>query len=63
MGKIRFAVDFAEKPLDSDGMDAVRFLMSANVGEELRPIHKIASGGELARIMLSSSNFISLFCG
>ena len=50
MGKIRFAVDFAEKPLDSDGMDAVRFLMSANVGEELRPIHKIASGGELARI-------------
>ena len=59
MGKIRFAVDFAEKPLDSDGMDTVRFLMSANVGEELRPIHKIASGGELARIMLAMKNALS----
>lgn len=59
MGKIRFAVDFAEKPLDSDGMDTVRFLMSANVGEELRPIHKIASGGELARIMLAMKNVLS----
>lgn len=59
MGKIRFAVDFAEKPLDSDGMDTVRFLMSANVGEGLRPIHKIASGGELARIMLAMKNVLS----
>lgn len=59
MGKIRFAVDFAEKPLDSDGMDTVRFLMSANVGVELRPIHKIASGGELARIMLAMKNVLS----
>ena len=59
MGKIRFAVNFAEKPLDSDGMDTVRFLMSANVGEELRPIHKIASGGELARIMLAMKNVLS----
>ena len=59
MGKIRFAVDFAEKPLDSDGMDTVRFLMSANAGEELRPIHKIASGGELARIMLAMKNVLS----
>lgn len=59
MGKIRFAVNFAEKPLDSDGMDTVRFLMSANVGEELRPIHKIASGGELARILLAMKNVLS----
>lgn len=59
MEKIRFAVNFAEKPLDSDGMDTVRFLMSANVGEELRPIHKIASGGELARIMLAMKNVLS----
>ena len=59
MGKIRFAVSFAEKPLDSDGMDTVRFLMSANVGEELRPIHKIASGGELARIMLAMKNVLA----
>ena len=59
MGKIRFAVDFAEKPLDSDGMDAVRFLMSANAGEDLRPIAKIASGGELARIMLALKNVLA----
>ncbi len=59
MGKIRFQVDFAEKALDATGMDQVRFLMSANVGEELRPIHKIASGGELARIMLAMKNVLS----
>jgi len=40
-------------------MDEVRFLMSANVGEELRPIQKIASGGELARIMLAMKNVFS----
>ena len=59
MGKIRFTVDIAEKPLSADGIDQVRFLMSANVGEELRPIHKIASGGELARIMLAMKNVLS----
>ena len=59
MGKIRFAVDIVEKPLGADGIDQVRFLMSANVGEELRPIHKIASGGELARIMLAMKNVLS----
>ncbi|MBE7004868.1 MAG: DNA repair protein RecN [Ruminococcaceae bacterium] len=56
MPKVRFAIDFAEKEPDADGMDTVRFLMSANVGEELKPIHKIASGGELARIMLALKN-------
>ena len=50
MGRIRFAIRFTEQALAENGMDQVRFLMSANVGEELRPIHKIASGGELARI-------------
>ena len=59
MGKIRFQVDFAEKPLDATGMDQVRFLMSANLGEELKPINKIASGGELARIMLAMKNVLS----
>jgi len=56
MPKVRFAIDFAEKEPDADGMDTVRFLMSANVGEELKPIHRIASGGELARIMLALKN-------
>ena len=59
MGSIRFQVAFAEKKLDASGMDEVRFLMSANVGEELRPIQKIASGGELARIMLAMKNVFS----
>ena len=56
MPKVRFAIDFSEKEPDPTGMDEVRFLMSANVGEELRPIHRIASGGELARIMLAMKN-------
>ena len=60
MGKIRFAIDFAGAGAwCGAGMDQVRFLMSANVGEELRPIHKIASGGELARIMLAMKNVLS----
>ena len=50
---------FTEQALAENGMDQVRFLMSANVGEELRPIHKIASGGELARIMLAMKNVLS----
>ena len=54
---VRFAVEFA--PVDSkpgfrgDGADGVRFLMSANAGEELGRINRIASGGELSRIMLA----------
>ena len=59
MGSIRFEVAFAEKTPDASGIDEVRFLMSANVGEELRPIQKIASGGELARIMLAMKNVFS----
>ncbi len=59
MGKIRFSVAFEEQELADNGADSVRFLMSANLGEELRPIHKIASGGELARIMLAMKNVLS----
>mgnify|MGYP004544330765 FL=1 len=59
MGKVRFSIEFAEKAPDANGIDAVRFLMSANVGEELKPIHKIASGGELARIMLALKNVLA----
>ena len=59
MSSIRFEVAFSEKKPDACGIDEVRFLMSANVGEELRPIHKIASGGELARIMLAMKTVFS----
>ena len=59
MPKVRFAITFEEKEPDAGGMDVVRFLMSANVGEELKPIHRIASGGELARIMLALKNVLA----
>ena len=59
MSKVRFEIAFEEKELESDGADKVRFLMSANAGEELRSIHKIASGGELARIMLALKNVLA----
>lgn len=59
MGKVRFAIEFSDKEPASDGCDTIRFLMSANVGEDLRPIAKIASGGELARIMLALKNVLA----
>jgi len=59
MTKVRFAITFEEKEFAEDGCDAVRFLMSANVGEELKPIDRIASGGELARIMLALKNVLA----
>ena len=48
-----------KKSLAADGCDVIRFLMSANAGEDLRPIAKIASGGELARIMLALKNVLA----
>ncbi len=59
MPKLRFSIDFQEKELSEDGADTVEFLMSANVGEDLRPIRKIASGGELSRIMLALKNVLA----
>ena len=59
MPKLRFSIDFQDKELAEDGTDTVAFLMSANVGEALRPIQKIASGGELSRIMLALKNVLA----
>ena len=59
MPKVQFQVEFRKKKLDDTGMDEVQFLMSANVGEALRPIQKVASGGELARIMLAMKNVLA----
>ena len=63
MPKVRFFVEFSPKMgevgLDVTGMDDVQFLMSANVGEDLKPIQKVASGGELARIMLALKNVLA----
>jgi DNA repair protein RecN (Recombination protein N) len=63
MPKVQFNVEFSPKAcelgMDATGMDEVQFLMSANTGEILKPIHKIASGGELARIMLALKNVLA----
>ena len=60
MPSVRFAVEFApmenDQGFDAFGKDKIRFIMSANAGEELGRISKIASGGELSRIMLAMKN-------
>lgn len=60
MPSVRFAVEFVpldnELGFDADGADKIRFVMSANAGEEMGRISRIASGGELSRIMLAMKN-------
>ncbi len=53
MGRARFAVQLDCQPLGPSGADAVELLFSANVGEPLRPLAKVASGGEASRVMLA----------
>ena len=59
MPKVQFSCEFTEQPLSANGMDSVAFYMSANVGEALKPMSKVASGGELARIMLAMKNVLA----
>ncbi len=59
MPKVQFETEFSEIELTAAGMDSVRFLMSANVGEALKPMSKVASGGELSRIMLAIKNVLA----
>ena len=60
MPRVQFCCDLTPKAhLDETGGDDCRFLMSANVGEELRQMSRVASGGELARIMLAMKNVMS----
>ena len=59
MPKVQFACQFTELELTGNGADAVAFYMSANVGEALKPMSKVASGGELARIMLAMKNVLA----
>ncbi len=49
----RFDASFAKTGVTENGTDSVEFMISANAGEELRPLAKVASGGELSRIMLA----------
>ena len=59
MKKVRFSCEFSETELTPAGADAVAFYMSANLGEALKPLNKVASGGELARIMLALKNVLA----
>lgn len=59
MPKVKLAVDQKPGKLTLNGMDTIEFLISANIGEEPKPIAKIASGGELSRIMLALKNVIA----
>ena len=59
MPKVQFACQFTELELTAGGADAVAFYMSANIGEALKPMSKVASGGELARIMLAMKNVLA----
>ncbi|MGM9641442.1 MAG: DNA repair protein RecN [Faecousia sp.] len=59
MPRVQFQCAFTETELTPSGADAVAFYMSANVGEALKPMNKVASGGELARIMLALKNVLA----
>lgn len=56
---IQFKIDITDKPLSSNGTDKVNFLFSANKSHPLQPIAQVASGGEIARVMLSLKAMIS----
>ncbi len=59
MPRVQFQCRFRETELTSEGADGVAFYLSANAGEDLKPLSKVASGGELARIMLSMKNVLA----
>lgn len=57
--KVRFSIAIDNKPLSQSGADRVSFLFSANTSTEMRPVSEVASGGEIARVMLSVKAMIS----
>ena len=59
MPRVQFSCVFAETELSANGADSVAFYMSANAGEAPKPLSKVASGGELARIMLAMKNVLA----
>ena len=59
MPRVQFSCNFTETELTAIGADLVAFYMSANAGEALKPLSKVASGGELARIMLAMKNVLA----
>jgi len=59
MPNVRFSVDITKEPLGTNGQDRVSFMFSANTSTPLQPISQVASGGEIARVMLSLKAMIS----
>lgn len=57
--KVNIILDQEEKHFTKNGLDAVEFLISSNVGEPLKPLSKIASGGEMSRIMLAIKTILA----
>lgn len=53
MPKAKFEISITQKDLSSNGIDNVEFLISTNISEELKPLAKVASGGEISRVMLA----------
>ncbi|OIN97537.1 DNA repair protein RecN [Candidatus Desantisbacteria bacterium CG1_02_38_46] len=58
MKKTKFKVQISESELGPKGIDRIEFLLSPNLGEDLRPLVKIASGGEMSRIMLALKSIL-----
>ena len=72
MPDTRFSINFSREPGDDttnglraaqNGIDSIEFLISPNIGEELKPLSKIASGGELSRVMLALKGTLSKGAG
>lgn len=59
MSGVRFSITRREKPYGPTGADEMEFMICTNTGEEAKPLAKIASGGELARIMLAIKNVLA----
>ena len=59
MPRVQFSCKFTQTELSINGADQVAFYMSANIGETMKPLSKVASGGELARIMLAMKNVLA----
>ena len=59
MPNVKFSIEMTQEPLNVSGQDKVAFLFSANTSTPLQPISQVASGGEIARVMLSLKAMIS----
>jgi DNA repair protein RecN (Recombination protein N) len=63
MKKTTFQVRIDDQALSNKGKDRIEFLISPNIGEEVKPLAKIASGGELSRIMLGMKRILAIIGG